>query len=284
MTTSSGIATRSGAGTVGMPGTSDGWHGGAAYEQFMGRWSRPLAPLFVEWLQAPPGGNWLEVGCGTGALTAALSAGVEPASVLACDPSAPFIDYAREHLRDGRVSFEVAGAPDLPARPGGYDAVTSLLALNFLPDPAAAVRQMAALSTGRDAVVSACVWAYGPQMQLLHLFWRAAGAVDHAARELDEGRRFRMLCRPTALEALFRDAGLRQVRCEPLRVRIAYSGFEDYWRSLLGGAGPAPAYLATLDDGHRAEVARWLRRRLPGGPEGRVILTARAWAVRGQPR
>jgi SAM-dependent methyltransferase len=271
-------------GTAIMPGVPDVWAEGPAYERFMGRWSHPLATQFVQWLQAPPGGHWLDLGCGTGSLTAAICAGAEPASVVACDPSESLIRYAREHLPDARVEFVLAGVPELPARPGGYDSITSLLALNYFPDPAAAVRQMRSLAAGRDAVVSACVWDYGPQMELLHQFWRAAQSMDHRAQKLDEGRRFRHLCRPLALEALFRGAGLRQVHVEPLYLRTAYAGFEDYWQALLGGSGPAPAYLASLDEDHRAELARRLQRHLPGGPHSRIPFTARAWAVNGTPR
>lgn len=258
----------------------DQWAGPAAYEDYMGRWSRRLAPRFLQWLQAPPDGHWLDVGCGTGALTAAICAGAEPASVLGCDPSEPFIDYAREQVRDPRARFVVTTAADLPARDGGYDNVTSLLALNFIPDPAGALRGMTELLSGPDAPVSACVWDYGDQMQMLDRFWRAATALDHRAREHDEGRRF-PLCRPAALERLFSEAGLRRVHCEPLWLRTVFAGFEDYWRPLVAGTGPAPAYVASLDDDRRDELARRLQGTLPGGTHGRISLLARAWAVRG---
>jgi SAM-dependent methyltransferase len=261
----------------------DQWAGPAAYEQYMGRWSRRLAPRFLQWLQAPPGGHWLDVGCGTGALTAAIAAGTEPASVLGSDSSEPFIEYAREHVPDPRARFVVAAAPGLPVREGGYDQITSLLALNFLPDPGDALREMTTLMSGPDAQVSTCVWDYGEQMQMLDRFWRTAAAVDPRARALSEARRFPM-CRPAALERLFRDAGLRRVRCEPLWLRTVFAGFEDYWQPMLAGAGPAPAYLASLDDDRRDEMARRLQQALPGGTHGRITLMARAWAVRGTAR
>ena len=110
----------------------------------MGRWSRPLAREFIDWLQPPASAHWLEVGCGTGALTSAICAHCEPESVLACDPSAQFLDHARNQVADDRASFLVAGAEDLPQREGGFDLVVSGLVLNFLPDPAqvaASIRQ-----------------------------------------------------------------------------------------------------------------------------------------------
>ena len=99
----------------------------------MGRWSRLLAPRFVAWLPVRPAANWLDVGCGTGALADAICGGAEPASVVACDPSEPFIEYARRSRAGPRVSFVVAGVGQLPTRPGGFDSVTSLLALRSLP-------------------------------------------------------------------------------------------------------------------------------------------------------
>ncbi|MDI3329138.1 MAG: methyltransferase domain-containing protein [Micrococcus sp.] len=258
----------------------DQWAAPAAYENYMGRWSHRLAPRFLQWLQAPPGGHWLDVGCGTGALSAAICAGTDPASVLGCDPSEAFVEYARAHVADPRARFVVAEAPDLPPREGGYDRVTSLLALNFMPDPQEALRQMATLMSGPDAQVSACVWDYGEQTQMLDRFWRTAAAVDPRARELSESRRFTM-CRPAALERLFRDAGLHRVRCEPLWLRTVFAGFEDYWQPMLAGTGPAPAYVASLDDDHRDELARRLQQAFPGGTHGRITLMARAWAVRG---
>lgn len=173
----------------------DQWAAPAAYEQYMGRWSQRLAPRFLQWLQAPPGVHWLDVGCGTGALSAAVCSEADPASVLGCDPSEPFIEYARAHVADPRAQFVVAEASDLPEREGGYDRITSLLALNFFPDPGEALRRMASLMSGPHAQVSACVWDYGEQTQMLDRFWHAAAAVDPRAHEHSEARRFPM-CKP----------------------------------------------------------------------------------------
>lgn len=260
--------------------TLDQWVEGSAYERFMGRWSRKLAPAFLQWLQPPPAADWLEVGCGTGALTSAIVAESAPASVVACDSSESLLDYAREHVRDDRVRFVLASVPDLPERDGGYTSVTSMLALNYFPDPAAAVQRMIELTAGPDCLVSACVWDYGENMQMLHYFWKAAAAVDHRAREFDEGHRFGHY-RPATLDPLFRGPGLRGIRCEPLRMHTVFAGFDDYWQALLHGTGPAPTFLASLDEDQRAEVARRLQKHLPGRTLTRITLTARAWAIQG---
>jgi hypothetical protein len=157
--------------------------------------------------------------------------------------------------------------------------VTSLLALNFLPDAAAAVEEMRS-HTATRGTVSACVWDYAGGMDLLRHFWDAAIAVDSTARELDEGERF-PLCRPEALMDSFRRGGLGDVSCDPLEIATGFAGFEDYWQSFLGGTGPAPSYVASLDDERRAVMARELERSLPRGPSGELALRARAWAVRG---
>jgi len=117
-------------------------------------------------------------------------------------------------------------------------------------------------------------------MQFLRRFWDAAATLDSAARELDEGNRF-PLCHRDALAALFHEGGLGDVRCEAIEIPTVFASFADYWRPLLGGTGPAPAYVASLDADRRALLARTLEGALRPGPEGTISLSARAWAVRG---
>ena len=158
----------------------------------------------------------------------------------------------------------MAGAGELPAAPTAPadGSVTSLFALNFFPDAAAAIAEQRSLAAPRG-VVSACVWDYAGGMEFLRRFWDAARAVDPAARDLDEAVRF-PLCRPEALVDLFRAAGLADVRCEPIEIETEFAGFDDYWRPFLGGTGPAPAYVALLDVDRRARVPE-LEQRLPAG-------------------
>ena len=262
-----------------MSEVRDRWAAGSTYEDFMGRWSRLLAPKFVSWLRIPGGVHWLDVGCGTGALTNAICSHADPASVLGCDPAEPFIEYARRHCRDVRASFVVAGAGALPGRADGYGSVASLLALNFFSDPEAAVKEMRTLTTPQGAV-SACVWDYGGRMEFLRRFWEAVAAQDATARELDEGERF-PLCSPAALADLFHAGGLSNVRCEAIEIATEFASFGDYWRPLLGGTGPAPSYVASLEADRRTALAQRLEEALPRRPGGTIALTARAWAVRG---
>jgi SAM-dependent methyltransferase len=259
--------------------SGDGWASGAAYEAFMGRWSRLLARAFVEWLDPPSAAHWLDVGCGTGALTSTICDLCAPASVLACDPSAAFIEHARGQLSDARASFVVAGDDALPSRDGGFDAVVSGLVLNFLPDAARA------LASIRDrlrpgGVVAAYVWDYADGMELLRVFWEEAVATDPGAAAVSEGPRF-PLCEPTALASLFRAAGLSQVETDGLEVPTELTDFDDYWAPFLRGTGPAPSYVASLAPERREVLSERLRRRLQPEGDGRIRLRARAWAVRG---
>jgi SAM-dependent methyltransferase len=257
----------------------DRWTAGLTYEDFMGRWSRQLAPRFVSWLQIPGGSHWLDVGCGTGALTNAICECASPASVLGCDPAESFIEYARRRSLDPRASFVVAGVGGLPGRAGGYDSVTSLLALNFLPDAEASVREMRSLTASQGAV-SACVWDYADGMEFLRYFWDAAAAVDPRSRRLDEGARFAH-CGADGLVAVFRAGCLRDIRCESIEIPTKFANFDDLWRPFLGGTGPAPSYVASLDEDGRTALARRLEQVIPRGPGGSIALTARARVIRG---
>jgi SAM-dependent methyltransferase len=258
---------------------ADKWAAGSTYEDFMGRWSRQLAPRYVLWLGIPNSVHWLDVGCGTGALTHAICSNAAPASVLGCDPAEPFVEYARKHSPGESAAFVVAGAGNLPRRAGGYGCVASLFAMNFFPDAGAAVHEMRSLASP-GATVSACVWDYAAGMGFLRYFWDAAVAMDPDARALDEGVRF-PLCQPDVLSGLFRDGGLHDVCCEPIEMVTVFAGFDDYWRPFLGGTGPAPSYVASLDEHARAALMAKLEHTLTDGADGKIAMTARAWAVRG---
>lgn len=261
--------------TDNVPG--DSWAAGDAYEAYMGRWSRTLARVFLEWLRPAPSLHWLEVGCGTGALTSAICALTQPASVTACDTSAPFIEHARRTL--GGATFQVIpGAEELPGRDGGFDAVVAGLVLNFVPDPVRALEIMRERCRG---TVAAYVWDYGDYgVEFIGRFWEAAIAEDPAAAALDERLRFGAWT-PVALAAHFHKAGLDDVRTDRLEVPTEFDDFEDYWRPFLGGVGPAPSYVASLDPEHRERLRAHLERQLPSGRTGRIALRARALVARG---
>ncbi len=257
----------------------EAWAVGDAYEVYVGRWSRRIAEAFLHWLDVPTGRNWLDVGCGTGALTATVLAMADPAQVVGVDTSEGFLANARARIVDPRSTFRAGDAQSLPLPDRRFDAVVSGLALNFVPDPGRAAAEFARVATS-GGVAAAYVWDYAEGMAMMRYFWDAAAALDPAAAELDEARRF-PLCRPEPLRALWTDAGLDHVTVQAFEVPTVFSDFDDYWRPFLGGQGPAPGYAMSLSEEHRRALRELLRLRLPAGPRDSVPLTARAWAVRG---
>ncbi len=188
-----------------MTPVDDNWTAGDAYEGYMGRWSRPLARRFVEWLDLRHGADWLEVGCGTGALTSAICELAEPASITACDPSDSFVAHARRALRDRRVSFVVAGSDALPGGPEAFDCVASGLVLNLVADPARAVGLMKD-RLRRGGMLAAYVWDYRERHRVPA---RALGRSGRARRGRGRARRGTSLSdlRPGQLDRASRGRG-----------------------------------------------------------------------------
>lgn len=258
----------------------DTWASGEAYEPYVGRWSRLVARELLAWLAIPSGQRWLDDGCGTGALSQTILAQAAPREVVGVDLSAGYVAYAREQVVDPRVRFEVGDARALPFAAGAFDAVVSGLMLNFVPEPALAAAEMARVARG-GATVAVYVWDYAGSMELMRHFWNAAVALDPAALELDEGRRF-PLCHPDPLAALLRGAGLADVEVRAIDVPTVFRDFADYWAPFLGAQGPAPGYAMSLEEPRRAALRERIRSTLPVEPDGSIRLIARAWAVRGR--
>lgn len=257
----------------------DIWAAGNLYEPYVGRWSRRVAREFLAWLQVPGERDWMDVGCGTGALTQTILECATPRSVRGVDSSPGFVEYARSKTPDARASFEVGDAQRLPGRSGDFDAVVSGLVLNFVPQSGKAVAEMARCAR-KGGVVAAYVWDYAGDMQLMRYFWDAAVALDQAALDLDEGRRF-PLCSPQRLRDLFAGAGLAEVEVRAVDVPTHFRDFDEYWSPFLGGQGPAPGYAMSLPEERRAVLRDRIRAMLPVEDDGSIRLTARAWGVRG---
>jgi SAM-dependent methyltransferase len=243
----------------------------------MGRWSRQVASPFLAWLDIPAGRKWLDVGCGTGTLCAAIADRCSPSSVAGVEPSEGFLPTARENLA-GRAVLHEGSATAIPVGDAAVDVVVSGLVLNFIPDPRAALAEMARV-TAKGGTIAAYVWDYAGKMELMRFFWDAAVELDPGAANLDEGARF-PLCRPDALVSLFSSAGLKRAEVKPIDVATRFSSFDDYWQPFLGGQGPAPAYAMSLDETARARLRDRIRERLPIEANGSILLNARAWATR----
>ena len=256
---------------------SDTWERGSPYEQYVGRWSRQVAPLFLSWLDIPVGRRWLDVGCGTGALCAAIVDHCSPSSVAGVEPSEGFLKTAKENLA-GRAVLHQGNATAIPLADASVDVVVSGLVLNFVPDQRAALAEMARV-TGRGGTIAAYVWDYAGKMEFMRFFWDAAVELDPNAAKLDEGVRF-PLCRLEALERLFAGAGLKDVEVKPIDIATVFANFDEFWQPFLGGQGPAPAYAMSLEDTARARLRDRIREQMPVEANGSISLTARAWATR----
>ena len=256
---------------------SDTWERGSPYEHYVGRWSRGIAPLFLSWLRISASRKWLDVGCGTGALCAAIVDHCSPSSVVGVEPSEGFLKTAKENL-EGRAVLHQGSAAAIPLDDAAVDVVVSGLVLNFVPDQRAALAEMARV-TGKGGTIAAYVWDYAGKMEFMRFFWDAAVDLDPNAAKMDEGIRF-PLCRPEALEKLFAGAGLKGVEVKPIDIPTQFTNFDDYWQPFLGGQGPAPAYAMSLDEIARAHLRDRIRARIHVQADGSILLTARAWAVR----
>ena len=256
----------------------DAWSAGDAYDTYMGRWSRQIAPQFVDWLGAAPGLRWVEVGCGTGALSAQILKRTAPESLVAVDPSAGFVAKARAAVPDPRASFREGDAQALDLPSASADLVVSALVLNFVPDRHRALTEMRRVARpgGRVAFY---VWDYpGGGVEFMRAFWTAAAALDPAARDLTEDRRF-PFCTPASLAAELADAGLTDIRSAPLTSPTFFRDFNDFWHPFTLGAGPAPGYCASLPPEHRQRLRANLEATLPYEPDGSIKLQTRAWAL-----
>ena len=251
-----------------------------AYERFMGRWSRGLAPLFVRFAGVRDGDTVLDVGSGTGALTAAVARIAPSSRIVGIDPSAPYVALAQSKQGSRLIQFEAGDAQQMRFENATFDRTLSLLVVNFIPDVRKALGEMKRVTKSRGTVAAA-VWDYGQGMEMLRAFWDEAVALAPAAAAKDE--RNMPLCRRGELAALWREQGLEDVVDEALTVETRFASFDDFWAPFLEGQGPAGAYAASLSAEDREVLRLRLRRRLLGdAADEPIVMHARAWAVRGR--
>jgi SAM-dependent methyltransferase len=251
-----------------------------AYERFMGRWSRLMAPLLVEFTDVPNAGRALDLGSGTGSLAAAIAQKNEQTRVTGIDRSTEYVQYAKSiNPFPGRVDFQGGDAQDLKLPDAAFDAGLSLLVFNFIPGPGKALSEMRRV-TRSGGRISAATWDYSAGMRMLRVFWDAAVSVDPSAEERDE--KHMPLCRAGELARLWAEGGLTDVREQPLDIMMRFDNFADYWDPLLLGQGPAGAYVQSIDANRRRALRAEVRVRLSiVSDDAPFALPARAWAVRG---
>jgi SAM-dependent methyltransferase len=251
-----------------------------AYERFMGRWSRLVAPRLVDFTSLPERGRMLDVGSGTGSLAYAIAQRKAHTRVVGIDPSREYVAYASSRNPfPGRADFEVGDAQQLHFPDSSFEAALSLLVFNFIPDPKKALFELRRV-TRPGGKLSAAVWDYGAGMRMLRTFWDAAVSLDPGAEKLDEKRM--PLCRAGELSALWRQAGMRNVRERSIDISMKFESLSDYWDPFLLGQGPAGSYVRRLDRGHLQALRLEVKRRLSLSDDNvPFILPARVWSVRG---
>lgn len=254
-----------------------------AYETWMGRWSKRLAPLFLEFADMNEPGRYLDVGSGTGMLSRCILEEIDGSEVLGLEPSASYVAFARHKVPDPRAIFKVGDAQTIPFEDDYFDGSLALLVLQEFPDARKAVGEMHRV-TRSGGCTTACQWDFVSGMPSLSYFWEAVSEILPKEQAQKEAKK-RV---PTgysdahALADLWTDLGHMNVETAQLEIRMEFVSFEDYWKPFLGGATPTSSYAMTLSDNLREDLANRLRTSILGnGPDRPFSIPARALAVRG---
>jgi len=262
-----------------MISVNDAWDSSDPYEYFMGRWSKLMAPLFLSWLNVPSNLSWIDIGCGTGALSEAIYRNCKPAHLSCIDPSREFLEKTKKKV-PGKANFNTGSASGIPEEDESFDILVSGLALNFFSNLTSSMAEMKRV-VKPNGIIAAYVWDYADRMDFLRIFWDAASEVDVDAHQFDEGIRF-PICNAQNLRHEFEQAGLTDIETSNLDAQTVFKNFEDYWNPFLGGQGPAGAYVVSLDKTLQNVLRNNLFKKLPIEHDGSIKLLARAIAVKGK--
>jgi SAM-dependent methyltransferase len=261
-----------------MPNETIQFNDGAAYERYMGVWSQRAGAAFLDWLAAPAGLRWLDVGCGNGAFTEMLLARCAPERVTGIDPSEGQLAYARSRLAPPRAQFRQGDAMAVPFADDAFDAAVMPLVIFFVPEPAQGVAEMVRV-VRPGGIVAAYAWDMpggGFPYEIVRAELRSMN------------RDFRTEPRPEAsrldvMQSLWSNAGLDDVETHALTVHRTFADFDDYWTTIQGGPSFGPT-LAALSPANREQLKARLRDQLPLEADGGMTLSARANAVKGRVR
>jgi len=255
------------------------WSDAAAYESYVGRWSRIIAPMFVQWLSPPLNLTWLDVACGTGALTSAILHSAQPAAIDAIDRSQAYLNYARQHESDPRVKFQLGSADTLPYPDSSFDMVASGLILNFIDADRVLAEQCRVAKA--SAMIAAYIWDYAGAYDYARLFWDAASAADPRAAEYDPRQRF-AVGDAGELRQVFARRGLTNIDTTFVDAQASFPNFDAYWQALDARQGSMAEYLSAIGDETRAAIRRNLAAQVESEENAPVRLRLRAIAVRGR--
>jgi SAM-dependent methyltransferase len=265
-------------------GSGSSYHAtdGAAYEVFLGRWTRRLAQPLLDFAEFAGAGQLLDAGCGTGSLANAMAARWPERHVIGVDVATPYIAFARSQAGPGNLAFEIADAAKLPFADRSFAGAAAQLVLNFVPNPLAALNEMRRVAVQGGHIVAA-VWDFRGGLVYQRIFWDTAAGIDAGAAAARDKLFSGALALPDGLVELFKSAGLDRIERTSITIRMDYASFDDYWQPLCGGQGPVGTYLDRLDPDLRSRIEQAVATAYrSGAPDGPRSMTATAWAVRGQ--
>jgi ubiquinone/menaquinone biosynthesis C-methylase UbiE len=259
-----------------MSATPITFNDGKAYERMMGRWSRLAGDQFLDWIEAPKGLRWIDVGCGNGAFTEALIARSSPAAVTGVDPSEGQISYARTRPGAAMAQFQVGNAQSLPFADNSFDAASMALVIVFVDDPAEAAAEMARV-VRPGGLVATYMWSFpdGFPLRPLGVAMKSLGLNPLAPPNTDAARL-------ENLSKYWEQAGLQSIETRVIRIQLAYADFDDFWQSASAPVGTSGQAIAALSPDVREQLKARLREQLPVAADGRIIYEAIANAVKGK--
>jgi SAM-dependent methyltransferase len=256
-------------------------HEAAGYEQLMGRWSKRLAPLFIDFSGLADGEQVLDLGCGTGSLTFALAETGTVKQITAVDLSPVFVQATAALNTDPRIVVLQADACDLPFDDGAFDRALALLVLHFVPEADKAVAEMRRVVRS-GGVVSAVVWDHLGGMPGMRMMVDTVAALSERGRQLRSRYCFQPMMQPGEMKRTFVEQGLVDVADTELMIRMDYRNFDDYWDPIAAGEGPLGKYVATLDEAERIRTGVAVRDAYEAGrPDGPRSFANVAWACKG---
>jgi ubiquinone/menaquinone biosynthesis C-methylase UbiE len=259
---------------------TDKWNNAELYESYVGRWSRKVAVSFMKWLDLPFNFKWIDVGCGTGALSEVVLKHYKPEFLIGVDTSESHIIAISENLRNFKnTDFRVADAYNTGAENNSLDVVISGLVLNFVPDVNKALKEFQRI-LAKNGTAAAYVWDYSDKMEMMRYFWDAAVFLFEDAIIKDESNHFN-ICNKDILQKLFADNCFSGIETTQIDVQTIFNDFYDYWNPFLSGIAPAPAYCMSLSEDERSLLKERIFNTLPVKGDGSIHLIARAIAVKG---
>ena len=250
---------------------------GEAYERLMGRWSRLVGDVFLDWLDVPNDLRWLDVGCGNGAFTEVLIARCAPAGVIAIDPSEDQLEFARKRREAKAAEFRVGDAQKMTFDAGSFDVAVMALVISFLPDPVQAVAEMARV-VRPGGWVATYMWDTLGGGVPVDPVYKAISSLSMASALPPNPA----ISRREAMQELWEQSGLKSVDTRVIRIPVVYSNFDDFWDSNTVPVGPQGKLIESMSTSVREQLRTRLRERLPIAPDGRIVYESFANAVKGR--